>query len=127
MQMILQQDWENTKWMRVNLSVPKFDVNSTVNLKEGLQEMGVTEVFSEAIANFNEITGDMPIYLTAANQSIRVQIDEEGVKAAVYIKFPGAGSAAPPEATIDFILDKPFIFAITIESIPLFVGTINQP
>lgn len=127
MQMVLQQDWENTKWMKVNLSVPKFDVNSTMGLKGGLQEMGVTDVFNEGAANFSEITGDVPIFLTAANQSVRVQIDEEGVKAAAYIEFPGATSPAPPEEIIDFILDRPFIFAITTESIPLFMGTVNNP
>ena len=127
MQMILQQDWENKKWMKVNLSVPKFDINSTINLKAGLQEMGVTDVFSEEAANFNGITGDVPIFLTAANQSVRVQIDEEGVKAASYIEFPGATSPMPPEEIIDFILDRPFIFAITTESIPLFMGTVNNP
>ena len=127
MQMVLQQDWENTKWMKVNLSVPKFDVNSTLNLKAGLQEMGVTDVFNEATSNFTEITGDVPIYLTAANQSVRVQIDEEGVKAAAYIEFPGATSPMPPEEIIDFVLDRPFIFAITTESIPLFIGTVNNP
>ena len=127
MQMILQQDWENTKWMKVNLSVPKFDVNSTLDLKGGLQEMGVTDVFNEGAANFSEITGDVPIFLTAANQSVRVQIDEEGVKAAAYIEFPGAMSPEPPKEIIDFILDRPFIFAITTESIPLFMGTVNNP
>lgn len=127
MQMVLQQDWENTKWMKVNLSVPKFDVNSTLNLKDGLQEMGVTDVFNEGAANFSEITGDVPIFLTAANQSVRVQIDEEGVKAAAYIEFPGATSPEPPKEIIDFILDRPFIFAITTESIPLFMGTVNNP
>ena len=127
MQMVLQQDWENTKWMKVNLSVPKFDANSTINLKDGLQEMGVTDVFRELTSNFHEITGDVPIYLTAANQSVRVQIDEEGVKAAAYIEFPGAGSPEPPKEIIDFILDRPFIFAITTDSIPLFMGTVNNP
>ena len=127
MQMVLQQDWENTKWMKVKLSVPKFDVNSTMDLKDGLQEMGVTDVFNEGAANFSEITGDVPIFLTAANQSVRVQIDEEGVKAAAYIEFPGAMSPEPPKEIIDFILDRPFIFAITTESIPLFMGTVNNP
>ena len=127
MQMVLQQDWENEKWMKVNLSVPKFDVNSTINLKDGFQKMGVTDVFEEGTANFNEITGDVPISLTAANQSIRVQIDEEGVKAAAYIEFPGATSPAPPEEIIDFVLDRPFLFAIESKSIPLFVGTVNNP
>ena len=127
MQMVLQQDWENEKWMKVNLSVPKFDVNSTLNLKDGLRKMGVTDVFEQGTANFSEITGDVPIFLTEANQSVRVQIDEEGVKAAAYIEFPGAGSPAPPEEIIDFVLDRPFLFAITTESVPLFVGCVNQP
>ncbi len=127
MQMVLQQDWENTKWMKVNLSVPKFDVNSTINLKAGFQNMGVTDVFTEGVANFSQITADVPIFLTAANQSVRVQIDEEGVKAAAYIEFPGAGSPEPPKEIIDFILDRPFIFAITTNSIPLFMGTVNNP
>ena len=127
MQMVLQQNWENSKWMKVNLSVPKFDINSTANLQAGLQELGVTDVFNEAAANFSGITGDVPIYLTAANQSVRVQIDEEGVKAAAYIEFPGAMSPEPPEEIIDFILDRPFVFAITTESIPLFMGTVNNP
>ncbi len=127
MRMVLRQDWENEKWMKVNLSVPKFDVNSTMNLQDGFQKMGVTDVFRVGAANFSEITGDVPIVLTAANQSVRVQIDEEGVKAAAYIEFPGAGSAMPPEEIIDFIVDRPFLFAITTESIPLFVGTVNNP
>ena len=127
MQMVLQQDWENEKWMKVNLSVPKFDVNSTMDLKGGLQEMGVTDVFNEGAAYFSAITGDVPIFLTAANQSVRVQIDEEGVKAAAYIEFPGAMSPEPPEEIIDFILDRPFIFAITTDNIPLFMGTVNNP
>ena len=42
-----------------------------------------------------------------------MQIDEEGVKAATYIEFPGAGSAEPPEEIIDFVLDRPFLFVIT--------------
>ena len=127
MQMVLGQERENSKWMKVNLSVPKFDVNSTMNLENGLQKMGVTDVFSESAADFSALTGDMPIFLTAADQTVRVQIDEEGVKAAAYIEFPGATSPAPPEEIIDFVLDRPFIFAITTESIPLFVGTVNTP
>ena len=127
MQMVLQKNWENKKWMMVNLSVPKFDVSSSIQLKDGLQEMGVTDVFSEGIADFSAITGDVPIFLTAANQSVRVEIDEEGVKAAAYIEIPGAGSAAPPDEIIDFILDRPFLFAITTANIPLFMGTVNNP
>ena len=127
MDMLISGKWENCKYMKVNLSVPKFDVSSTMDLKEGLKNMGATNVFHENITEFTKLTGDTPIYLTGANQSVRVQIDEEGVKAAAYIEIPGAGSAAPPEEVIDFVLDRPFMFVITNDNIPLFAGCVNNP
>ncbi len=127
MEMLLQQDWENKKYMKVNLSVPQFDVKSTADLKDGLQQLGVKDVFSLGSADFSAITGDTPVCLASANQSVRVQIDEEGVKAAAYIEFVGAGSAEPPDEIIDFVVDRPFIFSVTKSSVPLFMGTVNQP
>lgn len=127
MDMLLSDDWEDCKYMKVNLSVPKFDVSSTMDLSNGLKNMGATNVFYENVAEFTFLTGDSPIYLTGANQSVRVQIDEEGVKAATYIEIPGAGSAAPPEEVIDFVLDRPFLFVITNDNIPLFAGCVNNP
>ena len=127
MEMVLADKWEDSKYMKVNLSVPKFDVSSTMDLSEGLKNMGATNVFYENAAEFTKLTGDSPIYLTGANQSVRVEIDEEGVKAAVYIEIPGAGAAEPPKEIIDFVLDRPFLFVITNENIPLFAGCVNQP
>ncbi|MGN1155941.1 MAG: serpin family protein [Agathobacter sp.] len=127
MEMLLSSEWENCKYMKVNLSVPKFDVSSTMDLGDGLKSMGVTKVFTEDVAEFTKLTGDSSICLTGANQSVRVKIDEQGVKAAVYIEIPGAGSAEPPEEIIDFVLDRPFLFVITNNNIPLFSGCVNNP
>lgn len=127
MEMVLSNQWENSKYMKVNLSVPKFDVASTTDLSDGLKDMGVTKVFEENVAEFSALTADSPIYLTGANQSVRVQIDEEGVKAAAYLEMKGAGSAAPPEEIIDFVLDRPFLFVIEKENVPLFAGCVNCP
>lgn len=127
MDMLLGNDWENVKYMKVNLSVPKFDVSGKQDLAKGLKEMGVTDVFDLNTSNFSAITSDTPVFLTAANQAVRVQIDEEGVKAAAYIEFPGAGSPAPPDEIIDFVLDRPFLFVISNGSVPLFAGVVNEP
>ena len=89
--------------------------------------MGVTDVFSSANADFSAITDETPVFLAGANQSVRVQIDEDGVKAAAYIEFPAPGSPPPPEEIIDFVLDRPFLFLITNDNIPLFAGTVNEP
>ena len=128
MEMLLSNEWEECKYMDVNFSVPKFDVSSSMDLSVGLKNMGVMNVFTENAAEFMNLTWDSPIYLTGANQSVRVQIDEKGVKAAAYIEIPGAGSAAPPDdGIIDFVLDRPFLFVITKDNIPLFAGCVNNP
>ena len=122
----VEDGWQNKKYMKVNLSVPKFDVSSTVNLKDGLGKMGVNKVFDMESSDFTEITSDSPVYISAVNQSARVEIDEKGVKAATYIEIPGCGSAMPPEEIIDFVLNRPFIFMISKGNLPLFTGVVNN-
>ena len=119
----------SSKYMKVNLSLPKFDVSSSADLKSGLQSLGITDIFDITAADFSpSIESSLPVYLSGVNQAARVIIDEEGVKAASYIEMPTAGAAAPPEEIIDFILDRPFLFIIADYSgIPLFAGVVNKP
>lgn len=122
------QDTDTQKYMKVNLSVPKFDISSSADLTDIFRTLGITDIFNEEYADFTAITSDSPVTITAVNQAARVIIDEQGVKAASYIEIPGAGAAAPPEEIIDFILDRPFLFVIaTSEGVPLFTGAVNNP
>ena len=117
------------KWMKVNLTVPKFDISSAMDLKDGLEALGLTEIFDPNGGDFGDtFDTDLPIFISRVNQASRVSIDEEGVTAVSYIELAwGAGAAEPPQEIIDFVLDRPFVFAIaTSEGVPLFVGTINQ-
>lgn len=121
--------WENSKYVKVNLSIPKFDIRQSSDLKPTLVNMGITDAFSYPIGDFsNAVSDSQPVYLTGVNQATRVAIDEKGVTAASYIEFPGAGEAAPPEEIVDFILNRPFLFVITNRyGIPLFAGVVNMP
>ena len=130
--MLLSSREEDRKTVRVNLSVPKFDVSGMQDLREGLETLGITDVFSPENADFSTINvtnkvQSIPVFATAVNQAVRVQIDEEGVAAAAYVEIPEAGAAMPPKETIDFILDRPFLFVITKQDIPLFAGVVNTP
>ncbi|MGN0999294.1 MAG: serpin family protein [Faecousia sp.] len=118
-----------SKYMKVNLSLPKFDITAQNDLKADMQALGVTDIFDAGAADFSpSVDGDYPVWLTAMNQATRVAIDEEGVTAASYIELPGAGAAQPPEEIIDFVLDRPFLFVITNRyHLPLFAGVVNQP
>lgn len=133
-QRYIYSDDENTnrKWMKVNLSVPQFDVSAGIDLKEGLKNAGLTKVFDWTQNGFasslKSKTSTYPVYLDGIHQDTRVKIDEKGVAAASYIELNfGAGAAEPPNEIIDFVLDRPFVFAVTKSHIPLFVGTVNMP
>lgn len=122
-------DWENSKFLTVNLSLPKFDVVSDTDLVPELKELGITDVFDADISDFTPMTTDTDeIFLSKAQHAARVTIDEEGVIAAAYTVMMAAGSAMPPDEEIDFTVDRPFIFAITgADGLPLFVGVVNNP
>ena len=75
-------DYENSRTMKVNLALPKFDVTSTIDLREGLTELGITDVFSEN-ADFSVLCSS-ELYVNSARQSARVTIDEEGCTAAAF-------------------------------------------
>ncbi len=122
-------DWENQKSLKVNLSIPKFDVKSKFDLTAGLKNLGVTDCFNGSTADFTPlVTGDQPVWLGEAEHGARVAIDEEGVVAAAYTEMRLAGGAMPPEDEIDFVVDRPFLFVITGgDGLPLFVGVVNRP
>lgn len=120
----------NAKYMKVNLSIPKFDIGSSIDLKEGLKKIGLTDIFEPIGNDFSpSVDSEIPVYLKNIQQNTRVAIDEEGVVAASYIILDfGAGAAMPPEEIIDFVVDRPFLFAITTShGIPLFLGTVQNP
>lgn len=114
---------------KVNLSVPKFDIQVNGDLKEDLQAMGITDLFTPGSADFSSsVESSKPVWATGVNQATRVAIDEEGVTAASYIELPAPGAAPPPDEIIDFVLDRPFLFVITNRyDVPLFAGIVNQP
>lgn len=119
--------YEKSKRLRINLSVPKFDVSSTVDLRSGLKELGVTDVFDFDTADFSPICSD-ECYVSTARQSSRVTIDEDGCTAASFVEIATSGSAMPPEDEMDFVLDRPFIFVLTgMDGQPLFAGTVCKP
>lgn len=119
----------NSKYMKINLSLPKFDIRSSGDLKEDVRALGITGIFDAETADFSgSVSGDYPVWVSAVNQATRVAVDEKGVTAASYIELPGAGAAMPPEEIIDFVLDRPFIFVIANRyALPLFAGVVNEP
>lgn len=118
------------KRLIVNMSIPKFDVSSSFDLREGLEDMGITDIFEGNKADFTSILGENSegASVSKSNHSVRVAIDEEGCTATAFTVISADGAAAPPDDEVDFILDRPFVFVITgVSNDPLFAGVINNP
>lgn len=125
-----RREWENSKHLFVNKSIPKFDVSSQFELTEGLQALGITDVFDLDLSDFTPMTTavEEPIVLSQADHAARVVIDEEGCTAAAFTVMANTGAGMPPDDEVDFILDRPFLFCVTgISGLPLFVGVVDHP
>lgn len=119
---------QNSKYVDVTISLPKFDVSANIDLKDGLNALGITDIFDSSAADLSPLTDDRgDIFLGSAKQDTRVMIDEEGCRAASLTIMEYCG-AAMPEDHVDFIVDRPFLFEIvSLTGTPLFVGVVNDP
>ncbi len=125
-----QEEWEKTQDFTIHFALPKFDISSQLDLCSGLKALGVTEAFDMDAADFSPLTDTPQTYLSKAQHSARVMVDEEGCAGAAYtVLLMECGAALPEEKEeIDFILDRPFLFSVSgIDGLPLFVGVVRHP
>ena len=113
---------------QVNISVPKFDVSSQIELLEGLQNLGVTDIFDFGKSDFSPLTEDTSVAVNRATHGARVKIDEEGCTAAAYTVFSMTGGGVSMGNEYDLVLNRPFMFVITSPNgLPMFTGIVNTP
>ncbi len=112
--------------VRVDWSVPKFDIHASLELNDALQALGVTDAFDKAAADFTPLT-DTGAVVSSVMQAARVRIDEEGMEATAYTEIIVEPTAAepPPCSEEEMNLNRPFLFAIWKDGAPLFVGTVQ--
>ena len=119
---------ENNTYLRIHLTVPRFDVSAQLGLNDTLRGLGITNVFDPALADFTPVSESQQLALSRVLHGARVKVDEQGCEGAAYTAMLFAGSARPPEEEVWFTLDRPFLFCVTgAQELPLFVGIVNQP
>ncbi len=114
---------------RVSISLPKFDVTGDTDLIDALRGLGVTDAFDPVAADLSGLAG-LPgdVYVSAALHSARVKVDEEGCEAAAYtVMMSEPTSPPPPEERVDLVFDRPFLFSVMEEGVPIFTGVVSEP
>jgi serine protease inhibitor len=120
--------WKNQKRFEINLSLPKFDVVSQMDLVDGIKAMGVTDIFNSGKSNFTPLTDTRGLAVSNIDHTARVSIDEEGCKAVAFTVVHLSGGYPPDREILDFVLDRPFLFVISSrDNLPLFAGIVNEP
>lgn len=116
-------------YSRIEWSVPKFDVNSDLELTDQLKALGIEKAFDANVSDFTPINEDVDIELSQVQHAARVKIDENGCTAAAFtVMMMNAMGALPPDAVLEMNLNRPFAFVIFNNAdLPLFIGTVYQP
>ena len=115
---------------KVFVQIPKLNLDIKNNLIESLKAIGIKKSFSNSAEFFN-IVQDTQLKIDQATHQAKVEIDEQGTKAAAVTEISMLEvSAMPPQfrKTAEFIADRPFLFVIRdVESeTDLFVGVVNK-
>lgn len=117
----------------VDLTLPRFDFESEVALKQALQDLGMRRAFVPPLrgaddeADLTGITAIRELYVSEALHKTFVAVDEHGTEAAAATALIIGITSAPTPVT--FTVDRPFLF--WIEHIPttelLFLGQVTNP
>jgi len=121
--------WEDKMYAEIRLALPKFDAVSDIDLIEGLKNLGIVDIFDVSLADFSPMCEEADeIYMSTAKHAARVTVDEKGCVAAAYTIMAMEDGAVIATEKMDFVLDHPFVFAITgADGTVLFIGVVEQP
>ncbi|MDO5558694.1 MAG: serpin family protein [Oscillospiraceae bacterium] len=126
-------DTMTKKSVTVNFSVPKFDVKSKYDFSQTAEELGINCAFDPDAADFSRIIdpdkNGLGAYIGKIDHEAGISIDEQGCEAAAYSIITMEPTSLPSENnTIEFNLDRPFIYYVSDNNgTPVFMGIINDP
>lgn len=114
---------------RLDLSMPKFKIESSFGLAETLAAMGMQDAFDMDKADFSGMTGRPDLYITDVVHKAFVDVNEEGTEAAAATGVIMGLKSMPVGEPIRVEVDHPFLFLIRdVETgAVLFMGRVVQP
>ncbi len=112
----------------VDITMPKFEFESSFDLPKTLRELGMVAAFQPSAADLSGMDGTRNLYISEVVHKGFVAVDEEGTEAAAATGVVGRLTSGPPRA-VTIVLDRPFLFLIRhleTGSI-LFLGRVLDP
>nr|XP_002130997.1 leukocyte elastase inhibitor-like isoform X1 [Ciona intestinalis] len=115
------------KYKSVDLSVPKFKLEETLQLQEVLPKMGVTDLFDRQACDLTGISKSKDLNVDQIVHKTVLEVDEQGSEAAATttVRIQARSLNSRPS----FVADHPFLWAIRHRQSELliFMGRLSRP
>ncbi|KAH9371121.1 hypothetical protein HPB48_004490 [Haemaphysalis longicornis] len=112
---------------KVDVYLPKFQLQQAYSLKGALQSLGVRDVFSARDANLTGVSSKRPLALDEVLHKALLDVDEKGTEA-VALSSGIVRHSKTPGGEVEFKADHPFLFFIedVRTQTLLFVGRLQR-
>ena len=119
---------DNLQRTRLDLTMPKFKMETSFGLNDALADLGMVAAFDPGSADFSGMGGTRDLYITDVVHKAFVEVDEAGTEAAAATAVI-VGTTSMPADPIRVAIDRPFLFLIRdIETgTVLFLGRVMDP
>uniref|UniRef100_A0A1E1XIF8 Putative serine proteinase inhibitor n=1 Tax=Amblyomma aureolatum TaxID=187763 RepID=A0A1E1XIF8_9ACAR len=110
----------------IQLFLPKFKLEQSIDLEDSLQALGVKDLFTSA-ADLSGISPKTELRVSKVVHKAFIEVDEKGTEAAAATEDSICCECACEEA--EFIVDRPFMFLIRGQDpdLILFMGSVRRP
>ncbi|KAE8597728.1 hypothetical protein XENTR_v10016579 [Xenopus tropicalis] len=101
--------WTNPSMMansKVKVSLPKFKMENSYDLKDMLKSLGINDAFNEEASDFSEMTESKGISISQAIQKACIEVDEDGTESA------DVSMERRLMNKEEFLADHPFIYIL---------------
>ena len=114
---------------QLDLSMPKFKIESSIGLADHLNAMGMKDAFIPGIADFSGMDGTHDLYISAVQHKAFIEVDETGTEAAAATAVVVGIESMPIDEPLKVNIDRPFIFIIVDNKTGsvLFLGRVINP
>ncbi|HEX9258394.1 MAG TPA: serpin family protein, partial [Acidimicrobiales bacterium] len=113
---------------QVDLRLPKFDVEQSLQLNDALVALGMPDAFDPDRADFSPMLGTEKLYISDVIHQANMTVDEKGTEAAAATAIVMRATSAPIDP-VQLTVDRPFL--VLLRDLPtgaiLFAGRIADP
>ncbi|XP_073954087.1 antichymotrypsin-2-like isoform X2 [Choristoneura fumiferana] len=116
----IMTDIESMRSTDLDIVIPKFKVETTIDLKKLLPNLGIKSIFDAKNADIDMLKSNEKLFVSDAIQKALIIVDENGTKAAACTVSFGREICYLPRQR--FIANHSFLFLLIAHQIPLFIG-----